>query len=249
MNLLKYDFMYLKRTSKFIIFPAVAIVFAILSPLTAKYMNELLELLGVDFVNLPDPTVIDSYSQYISNLFEIFIIVVLFVAVSMFIRDKTKGLLPLVLSKPIDRTKYLLSKYFSLLSVLIVTLIASGLVFGYYTYVIFGEIDVVALMNVTLLFILYTMFIMSVSMLFSMLFNSYPAASILTFVTYIVLNILGGFGASVLDFLPGRIMIRITEVLLDTVDGSIMFWNLFTTIVITIGLMILSIYKFRKYDL
>ena len=45
-----------------------------------------------------------------SKVYEIFLIVGIFVSVSIFMRDKNKGLLPLILSKPINRTKYLLSK-------------------------------------------------------------------------------------------------------------------------------------------
>ena len=114
-KLLKYDFIYLWRTYKFLIFPAVAVLFAFASPLTAKYINELLALLttttgGDPLIVLPDPVIQDSYAQYLSNLYEIFLIVCIFVSVSVFMRDKNKGLLPLVLSKPINRTNYLLSK-------------------------------------------------------------------------------------------------------------------------------------------
>jgi ABC-type transport system involved in multi-copper enzyme maturation permease subunit len=80
-------------------------------------MNELLDLALADSginITLTDPVVLDSYLQYIGNLYETVLFVVLFVGVGFFIKDKTKGLLPLVLSKPISKTKYLISKFVSL---------------------------------------------------------------------------------------------------------------------------------------
>lgn len=252
MTLLKYDFFYLRKTSKFIIFPAVAVIFAILSPLSAMYINELLTLLMTESgpaITFPDPTVIDSYAQYISNLYEIFLIVTIFVAVSVFIREKTKGYLPLVLSKPINRTKYLISKITSLSILIFGSLIISGFVFGYYTYILFGEIDVMIVVNTTMVFMVYVIFILSLSMLFSQLFNNYPTASILTFVGYIVFNILGNFEKSILNYMPGRLTYRITEIIVGISETSTLIWNVVITLLVSIIFITISVLKFRRYDL
>jgi ABC-2 type transport system permease protein len=252
MKLLKYDFFYLYKTYKFIIFPAVAIVFAILSPLTAFYINELLDMLSVEggpVITLPDPTVIDSYAQYISNLVEIFLIVAVFVSVSAFIREKTKGYFPLIISKPINRVQYLLSKYIAMSLLILATLVISGLVFGLYTYIIFGEISFGVVTSITLLYMVYVLFILSISMLFSQLFNNYAAASILTFVGYIFFNILGGFEKGLLEYLPGRIIYRITEDIVGIENTETMLINVGVTLAITFGLLVLSIVRFKKYDL
>ena len=77
-KLLKYDFYYLQKTSKFIVFPVLLVLLAIMSPLTAKYMNDFLALMlegtGLE-MSLGDPVVFDSYAQYIGNLYEIYLLV------------------------------------------------------------------------------------------------------------------------------------------------------------------------------
>ena len=136
-KLLKYDFFYLFKTSKFLVIGAVFVMFSVISPLTTKYINEILSFLlnGADSpIEIPVPTIYTAYSQYISDLYEICFMVVLFVVVSIFIRDKTKGLLPLILSKPINRTKYVLSKYISVLVLILGSLLLGYLTFSYYTY-------------------------------------------------------------------------------------------------------------------
>lgn len=250
-TLLKYDFIFLKRTSKFIIFPAIAIFFAILSPVTAKYMPEILEaLLGAEGIGfeLPAVTQYDSYVQYIGNLYEIFLIVTVFVGVSIFMKEKNKGELPLILSKPVNRTKYLLSKYISFTILVAATLMLSGLVFSYYTNYLFGTVDLTVTLSISLLFLLYTMFILSVSLFTAMFFDSYAGASIVTFVVYIVFSILSGFNKGILDYLPGRLVTRITEVIYGTSDYTL--WvNVVVILMVITTLGYISIKKFKKYDI
>ena len=253
-KLLKYDFIYLWRTYKFLIFSAVAVVFAFASPLTAKYINELLELLtsttgGDPLIVLPDPTIQDSYAQYTSNLYEIFLIVGLFVSVSVFMRDKNKGLLPLILSKPINRTKYLLSKLSTLSVVILVSLLAGGIIFAYSTWVLFDSVDVLLVLWLSLLFFTYVVFMFSIAMFFSQYTKNYATASILTFIGYIAFMIFGGFDNGIIDYFPGRITARMTELMYDVLDSSNLIWTLVVTVLISIILFILSIRKFNKYDI
>lgn len=252
-KLLKYDFIYLKRTGKFIIFPAVAIVFALLSPLAAMYVNELLAFLadsaGEPLFQLPDPVVSDSYAQYLSNLYEIFLIVTIFISVSVFMRDKNKGVLPLVLSKPINRVKYLLSKYISLFTVILVSLLISDIVFAYSTWVLFGEVNLLIVLYLTALFMLYILMIFSFSLFFSMITKNYATASILTFVAYIVISIFGSLEYGILDYLPGRLLVRITEfTFLLTIDSTAWITIIVTILFITLFGW-LGIRSFKNYDL
>ena len=110
-KLLKYDFFYLLKTAKFTVFIAMFILFSIVSPLTAKYLNEILSFLlaGQDLgINFPEPNMFLAYGQYVSDLYEIVFFVSIFVAVSVFIKDNTKRIQPLIYIKPISITYYVL---------------------------------------------------------------------------------------------------------------------------------------------
>ncbi len=251
-TLMKYDFIFLKRTSKFIVFPAIGIFFAILSPITAKYMHEILGALlgaeGLDYI-IPAVTVSDSYIQYIGYLFEIFLFVSIFVGVSIFMKEKNKGELPLVLSKPISRTSYLLSKLFTFLILIFGSLIVSGLVFSYYTYYLFDTIDIMIVLNITLLYFIYTIFILAVSMFTSMLMKSYAGASVVTFVMYILFSILGAFDKGILEYLPGRVTQRSAEIITGTTEMNTMLPFILVILVVSFVFVFLSIQKFKKYDI
>lgn len=251
-TLLKYDFMFLKRTSKFIVFPAVAILFSILSPLTTRYMNEIMEfLLGAENIMLPtvNVTVHASYVQYVSDLFEIYLIVTIFVGVSIFMREKNKGELPLILSKPIPRGKYLLSKLVSFMLLQMGTLLVSGLIFSYYTYFLFETVNIGITFATLGLFLLFELFILSIGMFFAIFLKSYAAASVLTFIIYIILTIVGVYEKGILEYLPGRLLERVIEVSYGVVDSTTMIIYILVSLAISGVLIALSIFKFRKYDI
>ena len=251
-KLLKYDFYHLRKTSKFIVFPVVIVLFAIISPLTARYMNELLDLAlgesGLDFV-FPEPVVLDSFIQYMGNLYEIVLYVVIFVGVGFFIKDKTKGLLPLVLSKPISKVKYILSKYISISILIFVSLLLGYLVFSYYTYFIFKEIDLLDGFIMTLLFFEYTLYILSISLFTATHFKSYIAAVSVTFGIYFLTSILTFFKVFIFQYLPGVIPGSTFEILEGTEVVSDVLINVGVTLGLTILFIYLAINKFIKQDI
>lgn len=250
-TLIKYDLFYLKRTAKFIIFPALAFILAVISPLTAKYMNQILEFaLGSEDLPLsfPEPTVMDSYTQYLGNLYEMFILVVIFVSVGIFVRDKTKVLIPLILTKPISRTKYLLSKYITFNLLLFVSLIVGYLVFSYYTFVLFGEVDMLGMFYGTLLYMLYVLFITSIALFASAVFDTYILAMFFTFGIYIVVNIFNIFKATLFQFFPGRIINAITEILVGTIEAGDIIFYILVPIIFIAGFLVTGIKLFLSYD-
>ena len=251
-KLLKYDFYHLRKTSKFIIFPIVIIIFAILSPITARYMNELLELALADSginITLTDPVVLDSYIQYIGNLYETVLFVILFVGVGFFIKDKTKGLLPLILSKPISKTEYLISKFVSLNILILISLLIGYLVFSYYTYFIFNEIDMFGMLLTTLLFCVYIIYLLSIALFTTTYFRSYLAAVSVTFGIYIFTSMLTIFEVSIFNYLPGVIVNSSIDILVGTeIIGDVLL-NVGVTLLLSLIFIYFSIYKFNKQDI
>jgi len=251
-KLLKYDLYYLKKTSKFIVFPIVIILISIISPLSARYLNEFLEFTlqgtGIMFDPLP-PTTFDSYLQYFGNLFEIYLFVIIFISVGMFINDKTKGLLPLILSKPINRTKYILSKYFSISILILISTLIGYLVFAYYTYFVFDEVDMIGLFYGSLIYFLYILFILSVSMFAATHFKSYLTAIFFTFGIMFLFSILSIIEVSFFVYLPGLLFNNALNILGNIEIFREVIINVLATFGITLLLLFLSIIKFNKQDI
>jgi ABC-2 type transport system permease protein len=252
-KLLKYDLLYLYKTQKFVVFVGIFLLFSIVSPLTARYLNELLGfLLAGQEINLglPDPTVYTAYETYLSDLNETIFFVILFVSISIFIRDKTKGLLPLIFSKPIHRGKYILSKYLSLLILLVVCTLIGYAVFTYYTYVLFDQIFFwrgLAMMGLYLLFVLC---VSSAALWFSTLSKSYLIAMLYTFGVYLAFMILSALGSvAVFEYLPGMLLSTSIGVLHQTVETVDLLWTIAVTLLITGGFLWGAWQRVRSIDI
>ncbi|MCK5762224.1 MAG: hypothetical protein KAH16_04935 [Candidatus Izimaplasma sp.] len=251
-KLLKYDFYYLQKTSKFIIFPVLLVLLAITSPLTAKYLNEIiaftLEGTGI-VIDIGTPTVFESYSQYIGNLYELYLYVIIFVAIGMFINDKTKGLLPLIISKPISRTKYIISKYISLNILILLSLFIGYFVFDYYTYFLFDEIDMLGMFYVTLLYFVYIIYITSIALFSATHTKSYILAIVTTFGIMIFIGALRLWEVGILKYIPGYLINNMILVLSEASEAKEIIFNVLLTLGISGVFIILSIIKFRKQDI
>ena len=251
-KLLKYDFYYLQKTSKFIIFPVLLVLLAIMSPLTARYLNEILAftLEGTGIViDLGIPTVFESYSQYIGNLYELYLYVIIFVAIGMFINDKTKGLLPLIISKPISRTKYILSKFISLNVLILISLFVGYFVFDYYTFFLFDEIDMLGMFYVTLLYFVYIIYVTSIALFAATHTKSYILSVVTTLGIMLLIGALKLWQVGILKYIPGYLINNMIELLMDIADTKVIIYNVLLTLGISSVFIILSIFKFRKQDI
>jgi len=251
-KLLKYDFYYLQKTSKFIIFPVLLVLLAIMSPLTARYLNEILaftlEGTGI-IIDLGSPTAFESYSQYIGNLYELYLYVIIFVAVGMFINDKTKGLLPLIISKPISRTKYILSKFITLNILILVSLFIGYFVFDYYTFFLFDEIDMLGMFYATLLFFVYIIYVTSIALFSATHTKSYILAIVTTFGVMLFIGALKLWQVGILKYIPGYIINNMIEMLLGVAETKVIIFNVLLTLGISSVFIVLSVIKFRKQDI
>lgn len=252
-KLIKYDYLYLFKTSKFIVFGAIIILFSIISPLTAKYIKDILEFFlsgqNLDLL-IPDPTIFTSYEQYISDLYEIVFTVIIFVSVSIFIRDKTKGLQPLIFSKPINRSKYILSKYITFVSMILACLLVGNLVFSYYTYFLFDEVFFLKGVYITLYYFLDVLFISSVALFSAVHFRNYITAMLVTWGIYIMNGILTILDkVPVIKHFPGRIQANIFNILNGVADTSDMMWNISIVLIYITVFIGLSASKIKNQDI
>ena len=207
-RLLKYDYFYLLKTNKVLIFSAMFVLFSIFSPLTARYLKEIIGYIAddLDLGNLiPDPSLQVAFIQYTSDLYEIVFTVTMFVAVGIFIKDKSKGLRPLIYSKPINKAEYLISKMISLVSVLFIAITLGYLVFTYYTSLLFGETMFVDGIYVMLLYFVDIVFACSLALFAAMHFKNYILAIVVAWLSFIIINLLSVIErVEIFKYFPGR---------------------------------------------
>jgi ABC-2 type transport system permease protein len=185
------------RSYRLLIFGVVALAFGMLSPLTAKYLPELIKRAGGPIqVILPPPTAADAVDQMIKNLGgQVGMFGAILLAMGMVAREKERGTAALVLTKPAGRGAFLLAKFGALTLTLGTGLLAGGLAAYGYTALLFEALPLGGYLTCLLLLLLSCMVYAALTLLGSTLVrSSLPAAG---------LGIAGMIAFALLGALPG----------------------------------------------
>jgi len=197
------------RSYRLLIVGAVLIVFGIASPLLARLTPELIRLVpnGDALAALvPAPTAADAVAQYAKNMNQFGVVLALLVTMGAVAQEKDKGTAAMMLVKPMPRSVFLMAK-FAALSLTFAGSIALAAVGSYvYTRVLFGALDASAWLALNLLFLVFVLVFVALTLLCSTLMRSAVAAGGLAFGGLVVLSILSALPA-ISQVLPGQLIV------------------------------------------
>lgn len=128
------------RSSQLLIAGIMGVFFGILSPLSARYMPELIALLGADQgvqIVLPEPGVIDVLQQFVSNLSQLGLVVFIVLFMGSISRENESGTLDFLMTRPVGPAMILGSKVIIAIFVAGAAVIASALTAVFYTNLLF----------------------------------------------------------------------------------------------------------------
>ena len=168
------------RTKRLLIVVAVFVLFGLTSPLLAKFTPELLSSIpgAEQFADLiPEPSVADALAQYIKNLTQFGFILAVLLGMGAVAGEKERGTAALILSKPLPRWAFLLSKFVAQVAVYVLALGIAALGAYYYTFILFGPVDIGSFALLNLLLLLWLLTFVAVTLLGSVLGKSTSAAA------------------------------------------------------------------------
>ena len=192
-TLLEKEARELLRSRKLLIGLVVFIFFSLMSPLSAKYMPEVLKSFvsqqGIVF-ELPTPTAADSLVQFLKNLSQIGLFVMIFLVMGIVSAEKDQGTAAFLMVKPVPRSSFILAKYLILWIFIALLMTASFLVCAAYTYLLFGEVPLGPLAVLSFMLFVYMGSILSITILMSTLCAGQAAAGIFSMVIWLLLSLL-----------------------------------------------------------
>ena len=214
-TLVKKEMLEFIRTKKFLVLCIVFLFVAVSSPVLAKLMPLIfknLSLNGIE-IKIPDPTWKDAVDQFVKNISQLAMIVVVFIFAGAVSEEKSKKTLELVLAKPVPKKLFIGSKFLSALKIFLSIYAVSALIFALYTRSIFGDLPLARLAQLFTLSFIYLYFVISLAILMSTLFaNQVAAAGMAFFVQIILSTILGSIG-KIERFVPSYIFGKYTELM------------------------------------
>jgi ABC-2 type transport system permease protein len=220
------------RTYRLLIVGGVLLFFGLTTPLTLKYLPEIIKLSG-DYsmqINIPPPTAAQSLAEYGSSIGQLGVLVMVLIAMGAIANELKHGTALLTLSKPVAPAAFVGAKFIAMSCTLLVSILAASLVcFGYTSWLI-GTGDGMAFLGLNLLIFLFLAFCIALTLLFSSLFKSSLAAGGISIAIIIFQGVLTTIPV-IGDYLPGTLLGWGTNLLSGI--GDSFWWAFGITIVIT----------------
>lgn len=206
-HLMYKEFSESRKNHKLLIVVITFLFFGLLSPLTAKYMPELLKMAGTQqgmYIEAKPPVVQDSLVQFHSNVIQVCLFIMIFIIMGMISREKERGTAAFLLVKPVSREIFILSKYLSMLALVAIGMTVGIGICGVYTYILFGSVSPVALLKMSFFLFIYLLEILSITILLSTLSSRQVFAGIGTFIIWLLLEALSSLPV-IGKLLPGGV--------------------------------------------
>lgn len=248
--MIKKEFLEIVRTKKLIILIIIFLFVAVASPIVAKLIPTLFKNLSVQgiSINIPMPTWRDAVDQFVKNLSQLALIVIVFMFAGSIAEEKNKKTLEIVLTKPVARSSFIFSKFAAALTVTSVVYIAGSIIFYAYTVSVFGGFSASNFALLALFLLVYLWQVISLTLFCSTLFNNQIlAAGVAFFIEIVVVNIIGSID-KIAKYLPGYVLGHYPS-LLKGEDINTFWPSLAVSIILVAFLLISSIIVFRHQEI
>jgi ABC-2 type transport system permease protein len=213
------------RTLRLVVLAIVFASFGILSPLTARYLPDLINMLGADqlgiVITLPTPSLADAVDQMLKNVSQFGVLAAILLAMGSVATEKDRGTAAFVLSKPASRAAFLGAKIVAIALDLFLAVTAAGIAgFGYTAY-LFSAPPLGGYAAMCLLLWLSLVVYASLTFLGSTLTRSAAAGAGIGFAFFVLTGILGAVPA-IGKFMPGGLLGPARALGLGTAPGDLL---------------------------
>jgi ABC-2 type transport system permease protein len=206
MNLWRLEWLRLLRTRSWIALTAVFLFFGLLGPISARYMEQILQRFAGDVtVILPPPTPASGLEQYLGNVMQIGLLVVLAVAAGALAFDQPVERAAFYRSR-VRRVWTLLAPRYAVVTLAAVAAFVLGTLGAWYeTVVLLGDLPVGAMLLGMLLTSLYLAFAVAVTAAASSFVRA-PLSIVPIAVAVLIAVPLLGIVGPLRDWLPSNLL-------------------------------------------
>jgi ABC-2 type transport system permease protein len=248
---IKKEIMEAYKTPKVIILCALFLLFGIMSPLSAKYMNEILAMVGQQqgiSIVLPEPTYVQSYEQFFKNIYFMMTIVTILVFAGAVAEEKAKGTAVLVLTKCLSRSGFIMGKLIAAVLVFTFSYAVSTAICIYYTSLMFPQYMSEAVGIALLLYWIFGCMMIAVTLLVSILSKSMTMAAVSGFICYALISALSSI-PYIGKYTPGILQALSTELSMGAKTPGEAFLPALITAAAGVAAVITGLIAFRRQEL
>lgn len=239
MSLWRLEVLRMVRTHRWTILAGVYLLFGVLGPVGARYLNELMSTFAGDItIIVPDPRPVDGIAQFLSNVTQLGVLAVVIVAASALAIDARSELAAFLRTRVTRPAALLLPRYAvvtitSMLALALGTAVAWGL-----TVPLLGELAVGPMLLGTLFGALYLAFAVAVVAAAGAWLGGLLPTVLASLLLLLVLPVLGVLPA-IQPWLPSHLVLAAVA-LLEGEAASGYLRTVGVTVVLTAGLLVLA---------
>ena len=207
------------RTKRILVVIAVFLLFGLGSPLIANFTPQLLSNIegAEQFADLiPVPSNADALDQYIRNITQFGFIIAVLLGMGTIAGEKEKGNTAMILSKPLPRWAFLLSKFTAQALIYLGAFLLAGFGAFYYTMLLFKPFAFWPFMLGNVLLLVWLLVFSAVSLLGSTIANNTGAAAGIGLGGAVILLIAGGIPQWGPAFFPGGLIVWASQLGVET---------------------------------
>lgn len=242
------------RRRRLLILLLVFLSFAILSPMSAKYMPDLVKMLlstteagGLE-LTMPPPVPADSYLQFLKNLTQMGVLLYMLLFMGTVTEEKRKGSIVLMLTKGVPRSTFLLAKFASSAVTVLAAYALSCIVFLYYHWLAFRTAPNANDGVVLAAFAAFLVLMAAIALLAGTLAQSTAMAAVGAIGGYFLLSTLSILPV-VKDYAPSALADRGYLIILDKATPNDLLWPLLATLLLATALVAAALLSFRRQEL
>ncbi|HSW35217.1 MAG TPA: ABC transporter permease subunit [Candidatus Limnocylindrales bacterium] len=240
------------RSFRYPAFLLVVLFFALLDPPMTKYTSEIITYFAEGLaIVMPDPTPEDAFVAYLSDVSQIGILVLIFVAMGSVSREKETGVTGWILSKPVSRWQYLAAKVIVLYLTIILGILGCSTLAYLYTTTLLGTFSLAGAAWATMSLIAFVLLFGTVVFTFSTILKSPLQAGGLTLTIFFLMGILNLFvaGTEAARLYPSTLISQLRPL----VEGTTALPEIAEPLAVSLGLCALLLFlagrRFARMEL
>jgi ABC-2 type transport system permease protein len=179
---LRKELIEIRRTWRLWVIPMMLVFLGVISPIIAAVTPALVKSMAAAqprvVIQLPPPTALDAFAQFIKNLDQFVLIAVVITGAGVVSGERASGTAILALTKPLSRRAFVVAKILSQVALLVAaTTLGTVVCLGVTALVFDGVFGVARLVTAVVLWLLYALLLIVVMTLCSAAFRSRGAAA------------------------------------------------------------------------
>jgi ABC-2 type transport system permease protein len=241
MVLYKKENLEMWRNYKWVWVPLVFILMGMMNPVLTFYMPQLLEANGLTkevILAIPVPMAADILLKTLSQYNTLGVLILVLSFMGTVASERQSGSAIMVLVKPVTQLSYVTAKWAGMLSLTIISFALGYLAAWYYTGLLIGNVLFSQVFQSFLIYSLWLLFVISVTLVYSCLINSIGGIAFLSLLTLAGLSLSSQIFTRYMKWSPGHLSTDAGALVTKEISQD----QLWLPIVVTVIMIVVLIY-------